>query len=244
MLPPFSFIKPASSAFSIASLNLTGYWPDGNYQSLPSGVWAGAASAGASGGRDLTEATNYPAKIGAGGGYPDFDGTNDRLATALTLDDFFNASAWSAWVLFWADTAAADGGGGNRYANAQFFGDAANAVLAVGFSTSGVHVVGGAAGATDALVVACGTGAWHLAQVKYDGTNLKLRVDSSLWSSLAAANTSGTYMTNAVKFGANYNNTKFFDGKIRNMGFTDSALSDATFDSIKAALNTAYGLSL
>jgi hypothetical protein len=38
--------------------------------------------------------------------------------------------------------------------------------------------------------------------------------------------------------------TAFFDGLIAEIGFIDSALPDATFDSIKTYINGRYGLSL
>jgi hypothetical protein len=50
-----------AAAFSRASLNLTSLWQAGGYAlSGGTGTWTGVASAGSSGGRDLTEATNPP----------------------------------------------------------------------------------------------------------------------------------------------------------------------------------------
>jgi hypothetical protein len=169
--------------------------------------------------------------------YPNYDGVNDRLASTATMDDFFNANAWSAWVLFYADTASADSGAGSRYQNAQFWTDDTFALLCMGFSTAGVHVVGGSAGSTE-LVIPCQPRGWHLAQAKYDGTNLKLRIDAGPWFSIAAANTPN--MTHTLRFGGNYDLTKFFDGKVLEMGFADSAVSDGNFDNILAYVNYFY----
>lgn len=243
-LPSFvTNIAIGSPTFSIASLSLTGYWEDASYSLSTGGIWLGSASAGASNGRNLSEVTNFPAKTGVGlSGYPDFDGTNDKLESALTLNDFFSVSGWSAWVLFYADTAPSDAGATQRYNNAQFFGGANYATICMGFSTAGVHLLGGAVGTE--RVVACGTGGWHLAQGRYDGTNLELRVDSGAWSSVAAGATNPTFMTDTLRFGANYALNNFIDGKQRNMGFAASALSYAQFDNVKASLNAATGLTL
>lgn len=51
----------APSSFDPATLNLSGWWRAGGYSSAGTATFTGRASAGASGGRDLTEATNKPA---------------------------------------------------------------------------------------------------------------------------------------------------------------------------------------
>lgn len=166
---------------------------------------------------------------------PDFNGSSSRIASSYTLSNLISASSWSAWVLFYADSAPSDSGPGSRYQNAQFFGDSTNAVIAFGFSTAGVHIVCGPAGTIE-VVAPCGPG-WHLAQVKYDGTNVKLRVDKGPWYTAAAGNTSAPYMTNTVKFGCSYSDVKFFDGRMADVGITNTTLSDAIFDDLVGYVN-------
>jgi hypothetical protein len=152
-----------------------------------------------------------------------------------------NASAWSAWALFYADTAAADIGAGARFFNTQFFGGTGDAAFGVGFSDAGIHVHQ-LDGAQKEIVIACGTGAWHLLQAKYDGTDLKLRLDSGSWSSLAAGNISS--MTFSPIFCGWSQLGVFFDGAVADLGVADFAISDGDFDGVIEYVNDRYGLAI
>jgi len=230
--------KKFGSTFDPATLALTGWWR-ASYSASP---WVGTASAGASRSRNLTEATNPPAVGTAQNGLApaDFDGLNDQMRNELTLDDYVNASATSLWVLFRADTAAADDA--LPYENPGLIALSGAGYLVVGYSDAGVR---GAVydGAYKQLSVAASTGAYHLAQMKHDGTNLKLRVDSGAWSSVAAG-AIALLTTTTVLFGTNYAQTDFFDGRVLEFGLADSVFSDGTFDDIKSYVNARYALAL
>lgn len=224
-------------SFDPATLALTGWWR-ANYAGSP---WTGTASAGGSGGVNLSEATNPPATGTAINGLTpaDFDGTNDILAPGITLTNFVGAGAGSLWCLFNADAAMATTG--NPYDAPQFF-CAQNLRLSFGFDSGGVwaHIYDGG---HKSRQVACATGGWHLAQMKFNGTNIYCRVDNGAWSSIAAGNIDD--LTGQVLVGVNGGVTNFFNGRIAEIGVINSALADATFDSIKNGyINLRYGLAL
>jgi hypothetical protein len=113
-----------------------------------------------------------------------------------------------------------------------------------------VHAFGGhgtAAGAADPSSLSL-TGWWRAsyagspwtpsASAGSSGSN----GDSSGWSSVAAGNIDTT--TEAVNLGVDWNLAMFFDGALLEVIFSDTALSDASFDSIKQYTNARYGLAL
>lgn len=236
---PFSFWKGSAAVYDPAVLSLNGWWRANSTTGYTSGTFNGVASAGSSGSRNLTEATNPPGTGSTLNGHTvaDFDGTNDRLGTALTLDDFANSNAISGWLLFNADSAPADPGAGTRYAAAQMLTDVTDAYCHVGITANGVHFSYDA-GATYCQI-ATSTGVWNFAQFKYDGTNIKLRVNTSSWASTPSSGPAS--LVRAMRMGANYNATAFFDGKIAECALCDSVVSDANFDNIRLYLLSRYG---
>lgn len=228
-----------SGVYNPAVLSLSGWWR-GSYSGSP---WAGVASAGASGSRNLTEATTPPATGGAQNGHTpaDFDGVDDLLSGAA-FDAFITAGAGSIWCLARADAAAADGGVGSRINNPGLvFQDTGSSVFGLGFSDAGVTVAA-YDGAYAEIVNATATGAYFLAQVKWDSTNLKMRVNSEAWDSVACGALSGL-TSDILVVGKGFGAAQF-DGRILEVGIASAALSDGTFDSVKSYVNARYALSL
>lgn len=235
--------RPAgATTFDPATLSLTGWWRAA-YAGAP---WAGVASAGASGGRNLTTLGSDPA-VGAslnGLAGADFDGATNALTTGLAGSSFFGGSAMSGWALVRADTAIADPGAGSRWQGNAILGDTGATYYQVTFTTAGATLYVTASGAGDEVTTACSTGANHLVQWKFDGTNLKIRCDSAAWASQAATNGPGATiddLTNNVRIGLQ---TNAWDGRIWDLGLTNSVPSDATFDNIKSYVNARYALAL
>jgi len=94
------------------------------------------------------------------------------------------------------------------------------------------------------LAINAPTGSYHLAQVKWDGTTLKLRVDSGPWSSVLAGSCDPTAAGGALAVGRNYSSTRLLTGSVLELMLASAVFDDATFDSLKAYLNTRYALSL
>jgi hypothetical protein len=227
------------AAFNRATLTLTGWWK-GSYGGSP---WVGSASAGTSGSRNLTEATNPPAAGAAQNGLTpaDFDGTNDKLSNALTLDNFITNSAGSVWILFRPDTAGTAAAAFSKHTQRGLLAqDGGSTTFSVTHSTAGVALSIYDTSQKE-IEIACGIGAYHLAQVRWGGGNAELRVDNGLWSTTACTGMTGT--AGALVVGRNFFN-QFFDGRILEVGIAASRLDDATFNNIKSAINSDFALSL
>ncbi len=233
-------IGATPGGYDPAILSLTGWWR-ADFASSP---WSPTASAGSSGANgDLEEATNPPGVGTAQNGYDpaDFDGTNDRLNNASTAATLFNVGAGSVAVLFYANSAAAPAG--SAVDDEQLLGDS-GPYMGLVFTSSGVRAYiydSGAAYQTTASSAAS-TGAWHLAQMKWDATDLYSRVDSGAWSA-GVPTTGPLLLTGTLVIGKNYN-TSYFDGNILDIITADSTLSDGDFDNLVVYVNDRYGLSL
>ncbi len=226
-----------AKGFDAASLALTGWWR-ASYAASP---WRGAGSAGSSGTRALSQASSPPSTGSAVNGLvpADFNGTDQYLSSTVQNDAYLSVGGSSLFCLFYANSAPSPV---SDYSDGTFFTDPANAETTFGFTSSGIGMCL-YDGAYKRLNVACGTGAWHLAQFKHDGTNMKARVDSGSWSSLACGTLS--FLTpSAVVVGQGYAGGMYFDGRILELGVAATALSDAVFDRIKTYVNARYALSL
>lgn len=243
---PFAFWKSAGASFDPATLSLSGWWradgSTGYSVAVGTGTFDAVASAGTSGTNgDLTEGTNPPSVGTAVNGHnpPDFDGTDDLLNASAIESDLFAASAGSIAVLYYADTTDA--------ANTEVLDDealfaGAGGFLCVTVNNTGARVMLNSGGQKKIQLTGGTSGAWHLMQVKWDGTNLKARVDSGSWTSTSCGDMGD--LTSAIKVGCNYNASSFFDGRIAEVITAASTLSDADFDDLITYVNARYGLSL
>ena len=231
------------TTFNPATLSLTGWWR-GPFRQSP---WVGQISAGGSGGRDLTEAANAPSAGTALNGIAPaaFNGTNDELTPGGTTETYYNNNAYSGWALVKINAITTDEvHESTGYANDQIIAGTAG-YTGVSLRSTGPTVgLWHFDGAQKAASTAIATGSWQLVQWKYDGTNLKIRVNSGAWASAAAGNIDATGMTQVMRPGRNYNGTAYTDIEIADLALTDSALSDGTFDNIKSYINARYGLAL
>lgn len=240
---PFAFwsASGAPPAFDMTALALSGWWR-ADYAGSP---WTPTASAGTSGSNgNLTEGTNPPS-VGTpalnGLDTADFDGTNDQISPGGNAGTFFDAEAFSGWILFNAD--AVDTDSATTYANDCLITTGPSAYFIVYLRSSGEigirFVASGEAIVTSTFTI----GVWTLVQWKYDGVNIKLRVDGGTWESTACTGVFGD-PSNTLHFGRNYAPDAFFDGQIAEIGLADIVLSDGNFNNIKAYVNTRYGLAL
>ncbi len=237
----FAFLAIAAqeeaAAFSPATLSLTGWWR-ASYSGSP---WTPTASAGSSGSNgNLSEATNPPSTGSAVNGLTpaDFDGTNDLLEGANSLDTFINVNAHSGWALLNIDAISTDNA--DPAENPAIATGVSAAHFVVSLRSSGLAVLHHF-GST-AITAAFSTGAWQLVQWKYDGTNYKIRVNSGAWSSGAASDLASVAAN--LRVGQNYDGSKRLDGRMLELALTDTTLSDANFDNVKSYVNSRYALSL
>ena len=229
-------------AFDPGSLALTGWWR-ASFSGVP---WVGSASAGASGVRDLSSAGSDPS-VGAslnGLAGADYDGSANLLTTGLAGSSFFGASALSFWALVQADSVPSDPGVGSRWQGSGLIGDSGATYLQVTLTTAGATLGLTSSGAYDEVTTACSTGTPHLVQAKFDGTDLKVRVDSGAWQSVAATNGPGATiddLSSTIRVGLQL---AYFDGSMWELAFANAVLADATFEQLRGYVNARYGLAL
>jgi hypothetical protein len=198
-----------------------------------------------SGSRNVSEATNAPSTGPAQNSLVPalFDGTNDKLTSAINFDQFCSQGAGSIWVLFYAVAAGADAGAGSRHTNKGILcNDTGLTTFNLTYSTSGVAVsLFGSGAAWVERVAAAAVGQYHLAQVRWDGVNLGLRLNSGAWDNVAMA--AAALGASPLVIGKNWN-AAFANVRILDVGTAQSALSDGNFNNVKSYCNNRYGLLL
>lgn len=195
---------------------------------------------------DLSEATNAPSVGTTVNGFDpaDFDGTNDKLTSTSAASSFMSASAYTGWALVRVRTASAGGTDyTDIYSRDGIVGSASNAQdWGVGVrsdNTVGVYHYGG--GNFDGVTVGITLNSWQLVQWKYDGTNLKLRVNGGSWGSIAKGSVAS--LAQSVLVGeSQVAGTEYADMLLLDLGLDSSAWSDASLDKLRKFVNQRYGM--
>ncbi len=229
----------ATTAFSPANLPLTGWWR-ASYAGSP---WEGNPSAGGSDGRSLAESTNAPTVGSAVNGLTPaaFNGVDTILNSDAYVETLLPATECSGAVLFYANSAAAPAG--VAYDDPALLSE--QYAFSFTFCSAGLGYAWYDTAWNSPHRVACSTGAWHLGQFRFDGSNFELRVDSGSWSSFAEGTRDVIPSTYSMRVGyAELSSAVYFDGSILEIMTSGVALADDEFDSIKSYVNARYGLSL
>lgn len=242
MLGRILLVGTASAIFDPSTLSLTGWWR-ASYGGTP---WSPTSSAGTSG-SDGSLTTGVAPSVGTAVNSltpATFNGTTQYLVNSNAISTFFDpgGAAGSIAILFNASSAASDGGAPYT-TNPGLMSSAGGGYLIIGYSTSGLDVAAHQfSGYTSLSGIAAATGAWHLAQIKWDGSSLNARVDSGSWSSTSFG--SIDLMSETLQVGSNLDNTKLLAGSILEVMTAATSLSNTTFDNIKSYMNNRYALSL
>jgi len=212
------------------TLAWSGYWST-NYAGSP---WVGEATAGASSGRDLTEATNPPATGTARYGHTpaDFDGVNDTLSSVNLVEDFM-----TDWVTVHAvvKVNSAVAPSAFLYDDPCIINVYASAAICISVTTSGVAFqVYTSTGSVQTGYVPLSLGVVHCVQARSDGTNCSIRVDGGAWTSVANVDPIVTAPGVPLLVGKDYYASNFLDADIYTLGVAPSAFSDGTLDSLYA----------
>jgi hypothetical protein len=235
--------KAPGAPFARSSLALT-IWNKPAYGGSP---WAGSASAGSSGSRSLSEATNPPAvgaTLGTSGlAGADFDGTNDQLTNGTAISTLLSASAWSIWAIVNLDAIDTNDTG------SPWLNDAI-AIDTGTFWSLSVRSNGGAPraqayqwdGAAKVAEAAIGLSTVSLICAKYDGANISIRVRTAAttgaWSSNPAGNI--TTVTGTLRVGQSVSGA-VMDGRLWEIATAATAFSDSDFDNVVASINADFG---
>lgn len=240
--------KVAAAVFDPATLSLTGWWRADSTTGYVAGTWDGVASAGGSGSRDLTQGTGgqQPGTSISYSGHtaPDFDGTDDVLANATAISTMLSASAWRGWWLVHIDAISANSA--TSYLNDCIMQDSGAYWGIYARANGGSPLVyayqwDGAEKAASANLVGVGVDR-ILIQARYDGTDIRLKVNGGTVQTAAAGSistTTGTIVCGAADSAGN----RPFNGQMLDVGLLATAGSDADFDDIIEYVNDRYGLS-
>lgn len=238
---PATFWKAAGAAvFNPATLPFSA-WHKLPFSAPP---WAGNASAGGSGSVSAGTVGADPT-VGAalnGKNTIAFNGA-EALVESVNVSTLFSAGAGTFFCLFNATSIPT--GSGVDYQDGTFLQDAGNQDQTFGLTTTGLSasILNTAGSAYVRLNVAfSATSSWHLFQAKWDGTNLRARVDSGAWSSTPAGNT-GFAGSAAPRIGmSGYTNN--FTGLMAEQACAASTISDTDCDNYKSYVNSVYSLAL
>ena len=97
-------------------------------------------------------------------------------------------------------------------------------------------------GTGGAAALAVSTGQYNLACFRYDGTDIRAKLNSG--SVVTRARGSISALTGTLRVALNFSGLAFYNGRIADVGLMASAESDARFDDIKAYINDYHALSL
>lgn len=226
-----------------ATLSLTGWWR-ASYAGSP---WTGYASLGASGSRSLTNGATPPGTGTAVNGKTpaDFNGTTQYLSAGGTWSDYYTASVYSGWMLVKID--AVDTNNADLTLNDCLVSCSTSAWHGVCLKSGGtVHAFSydTGSGLNSGPSTTFTIGSWQLVQWKREGGSLKIRVNGGAWQTSVRTNLSASYASEGVRVGFNAQNNSYIDGLVLDVGFANTALSDADFDSILSYARTRYALAL
>jgi hypothetical protein len=239
-----------TTPFDPATLNLTGWWRliyPGKVAMDGGAHWVGTASAGTSGAHDLSKLVGSNRSPHDGATLNGMLTANFQTTTADILEEptsnavLFAASAGSAWFLVNPNVIAPHSA--VPYQNGTLLTDGGNAETDFCFTSSGAGLVVLDSGGYQEVVTACGGSAWHLLQFKWNGSTIKVRVDSGAWVS-AACGPWAMSSPGAMQLGSSFADSRRFDGLMADIGTSATVISDANFDNIKSYVNARYGLSL
>lgn len=229
------------ATFDPTTLPLTAY-----FKMFGTAPWAGTASAGTSGSRTLSAVSGSDPVAGDalnGINAATFDkdaGTPQYLRDATDLlDVYLSSTAYTVSVLIKPVTAPS--AGANPYNNASVFGEN-QGNFGLEYSDAGIELFH-YSGSYKTVAVALPTGSWALVDAKYDGTDIKIRVNGGAWTSLAAGSLT-IAGSSQVRVGRNFS-TVYLDASIMELLVSDTEISDADLDSYRTDyVDPTYGLAL
>jgi hypothetical protein len=229
-----------AAAAGLAAMPLTLYL-EADYTGSP---WTSTASAGTSGARTVTEATNPPAAgtdlNATGKNAADFDGTNDHLTLAggLVLSDLVTAATGGILIVYKADAGQAVQAA-NATADVDLISDSGG-YLAIGVSASMVSAYVYDAGDKQIDLAATHDGAtWNKVFMRWDAGLLEASINGGALSTLAAGSLGA--VSGTVNIGKAYG-AHFFPGEIKVVATWATKPSNADLTAALADILAEYGI--
>lgn len=218
---------------SLLALTPTGLYFGDNYSN---GTWTDTSGNT----RNLTEATNKPTLNTAdlnGLNTVSFNGSDQKLATALAIDQFVAVGAHTIYMLL--NVTSVTNNSATAYLNDFLWGDTAQ-FLGGFLRNNGPTVLNyNWDGNADAAAVSISTGAWVVVGFRHKAGNLGIRVGTGAWTEVASGDSIGG--SNALQLGG-LAASGWFTGKMAAVAFYNTALSDANDTKALSAIYTKYAL--
>lgn len=220
-------------------LTLSGWWRADYDGSAP---WVGEASAGSSGGRNLS----LGSEPGTGTVVnsktpPGFNGTSEYLAeTTLTMNNYFTAAAYTAVVLVKPTSAPAPHA---QVYNNDMFIATIPIYFGICWSTSGVKAFHYDGAYKETAWVACAADAYAMVHVTYDGTNISLAVNNGAPVTIAAGNILNLSGVN-LNVSRGGDTISYAAEDVLEVITAPSVLNGTALSDIKSYFNSRYALSL
>lgn len=241
-------LASAFEYWSPAQLALSGWWR-GSYTAPGADPrWTGTASAGGSGSRNLIAAVVTPPGAGtAVNGYTPADfvpATPNGLDTNDAASDFLSLSAYSGWALVYFDAITTNSA--TAYQNDVIVNSSTGGYMGVTARSSGLVYLYQYDGGFPQAQAAAAAGAWQLVHFKYDGTSMKIGVNGTWGTPVAAGNIAVALGGEKLRFGQNASGGTFpMDGRALEYGFASSALADGDLATkMRGYAATRYGVSV
>jgi len=226
------------------TLRLTGWWR-ASYAGSP---WAQTESAGTSATNAPWTSSSAPTVGPAQNGFAAafFDGSSNLLAVN-TPATYFTPSAWSFAMVVRATRAEPQA---SVIANDTGLLHDNTGVVGIAISTAAGNpsirayiYANGAFSILDFSSSSWMHGTYAFVQAKYDGKELKARLNSDPWKSLAVTNPAA--LGTAFLVGSAYSlSAPFLAGSVLEIMTADNTLSDLTFDGVRIYVNDRYKLAL
>ena len=228
-----------STTFDPSTFAWGGWWR-ASYAASP---WAGAASAGSSSGRSLTETTNPATAGSAVNGYTpaNLNSTTTKLNGSGVA--WIGQSSYTMMALVKL-TAYAGSTQTNPYDYPFIVADTpGNWGMYVTTTGVGLYHNDTAVG-VKSITAAMTSSAWHLVVATYDGTNITIFIDGVQSAQLAAIDLDPTYPSAPIYVGQNYAGAQHVACQLLELGLSGNAMTVAQMSGMKSSFNARYGLSL
>jgi hypothetical protein len=227
--------RSTAAVFDRSALDLEGYWP----AVYTNASWSGAASGGASSGRNLAEATNFPTRVadilGTGHDVADFDGTNDHLDGAA-CSTFLTTTQYSGWALVYI-TAINTNNTSNYALNDTIVGTNGTAEVYLYLrSNGGAPVVGIGHGGGVGAETSISLNTWHLVQFRFTAGQKEIRINRGSWVTHTGGSISG--LTATLKVGDLASN--FYEGRMGEIALSKQFFDNTDFDGVCDSIESSY----
>jgi len=185
---------------------------------------------------NLTEATNPPIVKNAiqnSKNVVRFDGTNDRLDTATTINNIVGAATMSAWYVVQVKSYGSNNADG--YANEPIFCEKTGGNMSL-YLKSTTPVIGYENyGTGQRITKATTTNTWYIVHMRHESGNIYISINDGSESSIASGNFAG--VPAALRLGCNYDASQCAEIDIGEAVMYNTAVGSSDRTSIQTYLN-------